>query len=189
MPIETVPEKVRSVSRYTGLTEDQVTRFVGCLLSVGLEIAETSTLSATQRELEAVEAKIDEWKNSNLANWWIYHPRPADFDMNPYTLELEQRCRWLECGISCSREDRKGFQAAAEKAESELSTTQRERDELKELIMLRDTKYLNGHVFGCPRAMTGSPDCYCGFEDDYQFRKNLIIPPYLAPIASEENKP
>lgn len=46
---ETISKEIRSVSEFTGLTEDQTLRFVGCLLRVGLEIFPSAKLAALQR--------------------------------------------------------------------------------------------------------------------------------------------
>jgi ribosomal protein S16 len=78
-------------------------------------------LTALEAERDALKAEREEWKHSNLENWWTYHPRPASFDMNQYALDLEHRVRWLELGVSCSREDRKVFKQRAELAESKLA--------------------------------------------------------------------
>jgi chromosome segregation ATPase len=79
----------------------------------------TNQLRTALGQLAALTEKVEEWKHSNLANWWSDHPRPADFDMNAYALALEHRVRWLECGISAGREDRNGFRDRAEKAEAD----------------------------------------------------------------------
>lgn len=38
-------DKIATVSKFTGLTEDETNRFVGCLLAVGLEITESAYIA------------------------------------------------------------------------------------------------------------------------------------------------
>jgi hypothetical protein len=44
-------DRVAKVGEYTGLTEDQVKRFIGCLSAVGLEIVSSAALAGKMKEL------------------------------------------------------------------------------------------------------------------------------------------
>lgn len=50
-------------------------------------------------------------------------------------------------------------------ANAALAECQRDRDALVVLLSERQTKYLNGHQFGCPVTMAGANDCYCGYGE------------------------
>ena len=57
---EIISKEIRSVSEFTGLTEDQTLRFVGCLLRVGLEIFPSAKLAALQQSHDACYNALNE---------------------------------------------------------------------------------------------------------------------------------
>lgn len=87
-----------------------------------------SQLRASQAEVERLRGELDSFREEleSTDGWLMKHPRPhpwqADQAAKEYTYLLENRVRWLNTGIACSRSDRTNFKQRAESAELRLTT-------------------------------------------------------------------
>ena len=89
-----------------------------------------ASLVENERLRKEVKHTLDEWRKGDVSRWWDRNPRPKNFSMDSYTLALEARVHWLECGLECHHLDKTALIARAEAAEAELAGGRQENEHL-----------------------------------------------------------